>query len=213
MGKNQGIPKLFTYPMDHEGAIDYIINRMRTELPENLGYHALLHTLDVIKSAQYIAEAENVEGEDMCLLLTAAAYHDCGFIYKYHGHEEAGKKIATTTLPGFDYTPQQLQLILNMIEATRVPQQAHTHLERVLCDADLDYLGRDSYDVISQKLLDELLMSGKEISKKEWLNIQIKFLEDHHFWTDYSKKHRAPQKADVLARLKKQADDLDVIAD
>ncbi len=92
-----------------------------------------------------------------------------------------------------------------MIRSTRVPQKATSHLAMILCDADLDYLGRDSYDVISQTLLDELLMTGKDINDKQWLTIQIKFLEDHHYWTDYAKEHRAPQKAEVLARLKRDA--------
>ncbi len=191
--------------MEHEGAMDYIINRMRSELPHNLKYHALLHTLDVIKSAQYIGKAENVEADDMLILLTAAAYHDCGFIHTYAGHEEASCKIASDVLPDYGYSEEQIQLILDMIRSTKVPQQASSHLAMILCDADLDYLGRDSYDVISKTLLDELVMTGKDIDEKQWLNIQIKFLEDHQYWTNYSKEHRAPQKAEVLARLKRDA--------
>lgn len=185
--------------------MDYIINRMRAELPGNLQYHALLHTLDVIKSAKYIGEAESVTGDDLLLLLTAAAYHDCGFIDTYAGHEEASCKIASETLPRFGYNEDQINQVLAMIRSTKVPQQATSHLAMVLCDADLDYLGRDSYDVISKTLLDELVMTGKNIDDKQWLNIQIKFLEDHQYWTNYSKENRAPQKADVLARLKRDA--------
>lgn len=191
--------------MEHESAMDYIINRMRSELPNNLRYHALLHTLDVIKSAKYIAEAENITGDDLLILLTAAAYHDCGFIHTYAGHEEASCKIAAECLCGFGYDQQQIELILEMIRATKVPQKATSHLAMILCDADLDYLGRDSYDVISRTLLDELIMTGKDIDDKQWLNIQIKFLEDHQYWTNHSKKNRAPQKAEVLARLKREA--------
>ncbi len=191
--------------MEHEGAMDHIINRMRAELPGNLRYHALLHTLDVIKSAKYIGEAENITGDDLLLLLTAAAYHDCGFINTYAGHEEASCKIASSTLPDYGYNQHQIDSVLEMIRATKVPQQATSHLAMVLCDADLDYLGRDSYDVISKTLLDELVMTGKDIDEKKWLTIQIKFLEDHQYWTQYSKEHRAPQKAEVLARLKRDA--------
>ena len=39
--------------------------------------------------------------------------------------------------------------------ATKVPQSPKNHLEEILCDCDLDYLGRDDFEKISNNLFSE----------------------------------------------------------
>ena len=43
-------------------------------------YHSVAHTKDVVKAATRIAKAEGVEGDELTLLLTAAWFHDSGYI-------------------------------------------------------------------------------------------------------------------------------------
>lgn len=190
--------------MNSEKAIDYIVSRMRKDLPSRLLYHSLDHTIGVMKSARHIAEAEGVNHEDMKLLLTAAAYHDSGLLKVYEKHEEVSCELAREHLPQFGFTAEQVKAIEGMIRATRVPQSPVTHLEKILCDADLFYLGGEEYESISQRLYDELLQNGYEISDKEWLDIQIAFLKEHHYWTDYSLSRQAANKQAVLSRLEER---------
>ena len=64
-------------------------------------------------------------------------------------------------------------IIYNLILSTKVPQQPKTHLEEILCDADLDYLGRNDFEDISSNLLKELEINQK-ITNFNWLKIQEK---------------------------------------
>ncbi len=188
--------------MEQEKAIDHIIHKLRNELPSKLKYHSLYHTLEVMESAKKIGKAEGINKREEELLLTAAAYHDSGFLRTYKNHEEASCRIAAENLPRFGYSPAEISDIQNMIMATKVPQNPKDHLSRILCDADLDYLGGSQYDEISVHLYNEMVLEGIDIDPARWLDIQINFLEVHHYWTDYGKRELAPQKARVLKQLK-----------
>lgn len=187
--------------MEHQSAIDFIINQMRDKIPSRLKYHSLDHTLAVLKSIQSSSRRAGVNGEDLRLLLTAAAYHDAGFLNTYKNHEEESCSIARTHLPKFGFSEDQIEKVCGMIMATKVPQSPNTHLEKLLCDADLEYLGGDDYFTISNRLYEELHLNGHPISEEEWKKIQINFLEQHHYWTDWAIKNLTPNKEKVLQSL------------
>ncbi|NNK11647.1 MAG: hydrolase, partial [Flavobacteriaceae bacterium] len=79
-----------------------------------------------------------------------------------------------------------------------------THLERILCDADLDYLGRDDYGKISNLLLMELKRFGVALTKEGWRQKQISFLQKHNYHTPYAQKYREPVKQDHLKTIKEE---------
>ena len=90
-----------------------------------------------------------------------------------------------------------------MILATKIPQTPKNLLEQIICDADLDYLGRPDYAENSQLLLQELLLT-KKINKTEWLRIQDSFLTKHVYFTKTSKSKRNKLKSIVLESIKSQ---------
>ncbi len=89
-----------------------------------------------------------------------------------------------------------------MIRATKVPQEPKTFYEEILADADLDYLGRKDYNDISAKLFKEYLHFEIVSNKIEWLDLQIRFLENHKFHTDFAKKNREKLKFEKIKELK-----------
>lgn len=187
--------------MQYREAKKYILQRLKDELPAHLFYHGLHHTLDIVNSAVRIGEATGISGYEMRLLKTAALFHDSGFIISEKNHELESCKLVQQTLPTFGYTQEEIRRICGMIMATRIPQDPKNLLEKILCDADLDYLGRDDYIPISTQLLHELNHS-KKLSETDWLNTQVKFLEAHHYFTDVAKKERKSGKDAVLRSLK-----------
>lgn len=189
--------------MQFQKAKSYINGRLRKELPKHLTYHSVAHVKDVYKSAERLAAAEGVKGEDLKLLLTAVMYHDCGFMVQSKDHEKIGCDIVREHLPGFDYTLEQIERICGMIMATRIPQTPHNLLEEIIADADLDYLGRDDFWTIGNKLFEELQMYGIIQTEDEWNALQIRFLDQHHYFTDTAIQTRQPKKDEYTAVLKK----------
>ncbi|MES2278096.1 MAG: HD domain-containing protein [Bacteroidota bacterium] len=190
--------------MQFEQAGDFILNKLRNQLPAHFTYHQVNHTLDVYRAAERLALQENIGPEQMQLLLTAAWYHDTGFLVGPEGHEEESCRIATETLPGFGYSADEIVTICGLIRATRIPQTPHNHLEQILADADLDYLGRLDFDEIGNKLYNELLFTGKVSNKREWDFAQVKFMENHHYFTQTAINARQVQKDINLAKIKAQ---------
>lgn len=85
--------------------------------------------------------------------------------------------------------------------ATKIPQQPHNLLEQIICDADLDYLGRDDFYKIGETLRKEFLHYSIVNSDEEWETLQIKFLQNHHYHTISSQQLREPIKHQYLLQL------------
>jgi len=184
-------------------AEEYILEVLQKQLPNTLHYHQLSHTLDVVRASTEIAKEENINNpNELILLKTAALYHDCGFINVYENHEEEGCRIVSETLPKFSYSEQEINIICKMIMKTKIPQKPETHLEKILCDADLDHLGKDDFDIIGSQLLAEIRAYGFAGDESAWNKIQISFLESHVFWTESSKRNGNKKQSEHLQRLK-----------
>jgi predicted metal-dependent HD superfamily phosphohydrolase len=190
---------------DFTAAEKYIISLLEAGMPQ-LKYHNIDHIYDVLNAALVIAESEKISEEEIKLLRVAALLHDAGFIYSPKNHEERGADMAKEILPGYGLTASQIEIVSNMILATRIPQSPSTLLEKILCDADLDYLGRTDFYDVGGKLLEELTHLGVVETEREWNLVQKTFLESHRFHTNYSKTTREEAKkqrqAEIAAKLK-----------
>ena len=185
----------------------FIERWMRAHADERMPYHDLAHTLDVAASARRIAVAEGLGEEDAGLLDAAALLHDVGHhVSGTDGHEQASCRFARQHLPDFGFDAAQIERICGAIMATKMPQSPGDALERVLCDADLDYLGRPDFAAIGMRLFREMQYRGELHSEREWQELQDRFLGAHHYHTAWSRQQREPVKrrhhAQVLRWLK-----------
>jgi HD superfamily phosphodiesterase len=135
--------------MDQRSAKAFILSLLKEGLPARLTYHCFEHTVDVHTSAITIGEEEGVTGDDMELLKTAALFHDSGYLLGTERHEFAGCSLVREHLPRFGYSVDQVETVCSMIMATEVPQRPIDALGEVLCDADLDYLGRPDFSALA----------------------------------------------------------------
>jgi len=143
--------------MRYQEVKELMIERLSNDLPDELHYHGVHHTLDVLNVCVERAGQVELTENDKTLLCTAAIFHDCGFLNELKEHEKAGVEIARKVLPDFGYEATDIDCIVGMIMATKIPQSPKTKLERIICDADLDYLGRPE----KQRRLNELLEKWK----------------------------------------------------
>lgn len=192
--------------LDFEHVRNTILNRMKALLPANISYHDIPHTLNVEKAALRYANLEGVNKKDMELLQTAVLFHDSGFIIQYNENEEYGAEIARTILPSFGYNKDQIEIICKIILATKFSVEPETLLEKIMCDADHDYLGRPDYHSIVKKLKVEIeYYTDKTFTESEWIEFQLNFLENHHqYYTETAKNIRLTGKNNRINDLKKQ---------
>ena len=182
-----------------------ILSRLEKELDPRLGYHNITHTLDVLEQAEVLAKQEKVtDKHDLLLLKTAAVFHDSGFLFVYKGHEEKGCEIASESIKNV-FSEEDIKKVCGMIMATKIPQSPKTLLEQIICDADLDYLGRDDFEPISRTLHKEFIIFKIIPEDIIWDHIQIKFFESHHYFTGTSISKRNEKKLKHLDILKERS--------
>lgn len=180
----------------------YALDRLTRELSPLLTYHSLGHTRDdVLPAAQRLAALAGITGEALLLLETASLYHDLGFVVQREDHESISIAIAEAVLPGLGYTPGQLEVIRDLINATRLPQTPRSFLAEILTDADLDVLGRDDYWSRSDALRAEWAAFGVHSTDTEWYQGQVEFLKGQHYFTPMARALRDAQKQANLAGL------------
>lgn len=180
----------------------YILQKLRDELPAHLTYHTLHHTMDVYNRCEEIAQKEGLSGRMLELLLIAAVYHDAGYLYQRVNHEMRSCEIAKDVLSQYDYIEEDIEQVCRIIMATKLPQSPTSLAEKIICDADLDYLGRDDFFETGEGLYQEMLHAQVVENRHEWDEIQIKFLEQHRFFTVTSQQLRNTKKQENLNQLK-----------
>ncbi len=188
---------------DFAGAWQYALQRPERELSPLLVYHSVAHTRDdVVLAVERLATLEGVEGEERNLLLTAAWYHDIGFVETdAANHEVTGARIAAEVLPRYGLTPPQVRVVGDLILATRIQHSPATLLEEILADADLDLLGRDDFWTLNQALRIELAALGKPTTGKEWYAGQLAFLQTHHYYTAAAHSLRTASKQQHIQEM------------
>ncbi len=182
----------------------YIINLLEKELSPNLHYHSINHTKDVTEAVERLALMEGITDEDLFLLKSAATYHDAGFVEQYDKNEEIGMRMAREILPKYGYSQEQIDVIDGLIKSTEIPQSPNTLLQQIMCDADLDYLGRDDFHDIANLLRRELREHGKIDSDRLWDEIQVKFLTAHTYFTKSAIDTRQTKKMKHLEEIKEK---------
>ncbi|HRD81293.1 MAG: HD domain-containing protein [Saprospiraceae bacterium] len=188
--------------MNYHAAKAFIVEKLERELSADLTYHGLHHTLDVLHITEELCLMESIGVYESMLLKTAALFHDSGFIKNNKDHETLGCAIAREHLPRYDYTPLEIERICSMIMATKIPQSPANFLEAILCDADLDYLGREDFFDIGSTLFQELKTYQVLQREEDWNRLQVSFLEKHAFFTPTNQRRRAPRKQAYLEQLK-----------
>jgi uncharacterized protein len=197
---------------DWESANHYILERLERELPPDLFYHSLQHTRDdVLPAAERLSHMSALSSDETLLVRTAALYHDIGFIEQYSQNEQIAVRIASETLPQFGYSPDQIQRIGAIILATQLPQNPTNLLEEIICDADLDSLGRDDFFTTSHRLRQELQARGNSLSLAEWYRIQLRFLHGHNYFTAAARALRQAGKQQNIEELKRRLENLATI--
>lgn len=178
------------------------LDKLEKELPDYLYYHNVKHTIDVITQTELIGWGEGVTDHELLLLKTAALFHDMGQINGSRDHEDRSCEYAKKYLPTHKYTEEEINIICDIIMATKLPPQPKNLLQRIICDADLDYLGRSDFVPVSDTLFKELKEQNIIDDINEWNKMQVKFLSGHAYFTDTAKNLREVNKQDQIERIK-----------
>lgn len=201
-----------SYMDPNAGILDKAAKQVRLHfeknVPASLYFHDLHHTLQVVEASLQIAPSIPLLAEDRLALVLAAWFHDTGYGVQYEGHELASTEIAARFCREQGLPEALMAKVSACILATRMPQSPASPIEEIICDADMAHLGSGHYPEESKLLRKEInTVFNKDISKKAWRRTNIRFLQEHAYFTEYARTHFEPVKqAHLKALLEKEAD-------
>jgi class 3 adenylate cyclase len=181
---------------------ELVLDKLESELPDFLYYHNVKHTVDVVTEVELIGWAEGLDDEEILLLKTAALFHDAGHTVAYDDHEYHGAQMVREWLPAYGYTEDQIEKICQIIMATKLPPEPRNLHEAIICDADLDYLGRSDMIPVSNNLYKELSEQNKIGSFNDWNKLQLKFITGHSYFTKTAQSLREVNKQKQIERIR-----------
>ena len=182
---------------------EMILDKLENELPSCLYYHNVKHTVDVVTEVELIGWAEGLDDEGILLLKTAALFHDAGHTIGYDEHELHSARMVREMLPGYGYSEEQIEKICEIIMATKLPPRPVDIYQKIICDADLDYLGRSDMIPVSNTLYKELSEQNKVGTLNDWNKLQLKFITGHTYFTKTAQSLREVNKQKQIERIKK----------
>jgi predicted metal-dependent HD superfamily phosphohydrolase len=193
-------PKPQLLPAAREFATDIFLNKV----DKSISYHNLEHTQDVVLACEEMADYYQLNSDDRIALIIAAWFHDTGFSSgDSHGHEAISIRLATNFLQEHNADQILIKKITSCIEATKMPQSPGNLIEQIICDADLFHIGTDEFKTKNEQLRQELVeFSHEDLPKKKWRKLNIAFLENHKYFTDYGRRKLQPVKEQHLEEIK-----------
>ena len=187
----------------------YIRDLFKQELPVGIKFHDANHTLHpergVVAIANRIALSEKISDHDRELLIAAAYFHDTGYIREYEKNEPIAARMAGRILRLIGYKPNEIKKIQKMILATDLACEPKTHLEKILCDADLDNLGREDFFKLDAKLREGRRIRGLDVSDDaKWYKGTLAVIQNHKYYTASQKTMREEGKHKNIKKLIKK---------
>ena len=189
-------------------AREFATDIFQNKVSKSFKYHNLDHTRQVVRAAEEMADYYQLQPEDRNAVVIAAWFHDTGFSNgESKGHEAVSVELATQFLKEHNADSFLIEKVAKCIEATKMPQTPGSLIEQIVCDADLFHLGTDEFRIRNEDLRQELSeISQEDLSKKKWRKMNIKFMGNHEYFTDYGKRKLQPVKEQHIADLKNRDD-------
>lgn len=191
------------YKQLQEDVASHVRHYFQTHNDPRLVYHNLAHTEEVVNAAQQIANHYQLSDEDFFTVTVAAYFHDTGYFEDALSHEAKGAEMADHFLEKHNVNTNIRNGVKSAILATKIPQQPTNEIDKILCDADLFHLGLTDFRKKGKLMHKEVeLIYKKDISKTEWRQKDIQFMESHHYHTDYANLLLSDQKQANIDKLK-----------
>ena len=132
-------------------------------------------------------------------------FHDTGYIREYEKNEPIAARMAGRILNLIGYKPEEVKKVQKMILATDLEVEPKTHVEKILCDADLDNLGREDFFKLEEKLREGRRARGIDVSDDEkWYRRTLEFIKGHQYYIGSQKKLRGKGKQKNIKGLLKK---------
>ncbi len=166
-----------------EDVEEAVIRIFTDDAPPNLYFHNLSMARGIIAQVELICRSEQVPERTFFVLKLASFFLITGYITDYEKPEEASLAFMDEILPRYRID-EQLVNESRLLISNSYNESYNTLADKILHDARYEYLGRNDYIRLNDRLLKERTEHGLEIRKEGWEEIQKHLLANHEFLTE-----------------------------
>ena len=189
----------------------YVRTFFKDNKNKKIVFHNLKQTLQRVQICKKIIKEEQVATQDGFFLICAAWFCTTGYLLAPNNPIPESVSIANGFLSKAGCKADDIQKILELINATNPTHLPLGKLEEVIADAIHDDDGSATY-FSKQKLLRKQieLISGVKISRREWWEQKLSELSTYQYKTELCKVRRDTQKFINIDRLRERVLDLNI---
>lgn len=182
----------------------YVEKNLAEKLPQGYRFHNFDHAVNIVNAVNEIAEGMHITDHQRHILLTAAWFHDIGYIWQIENHETAGAAVARAFLTEKGVDEDDIAQVQACIIATKYPPNPQNVLEQIICDADLLHLGQKDFFEQAALLREEWALTRQNnYSDEEWHALNLEFVVNHNFHTKFCRKNHDGRKAKNIKEISK----------
>jgi predicted metal-dependent HD superfamily phosphohydrolase len=186
---------------------EFVTDYFEKHIDARYTFHSLAHTKRTVKNTLMLCEKIGIDTPDQEIVLIAAWFHDCGISQSYDEHEAKSMQIAKRFLEEQKYSDENIDKVISCIQATKPGNKPENILEKIIHDANIIHLGKKNYFKRNKELFKEYKnVLNKSVSNAEWVKINIEFISDNDFETDYAKENFSDQRLINLSTLQESLD-------
>jgi adenylate cyclase len=183
---------------------EFVIKMFEDEAPPDLYFHNSSLVKNICNQVELISVAENLPETEYINLKLAGVFLLTGYISDYEKPMEGSFRIVEEILPANGFYHESIE------ETKRIIKNAYTsniesNADKILHDAQNDYLGRVDFAKLTDKLLRERTAYGKGCDNKAWIDLQIKYLREHDFITETARLLRSVSLEEQEESLKRNS--------
>lgn len=172
---------------------------------ENLLYHSIDHTKNVVDLANEIAAHYELSEKDIIILNIAAWFHDIGHLYSDpSSHEQKSAELMREWLADKDEYAELGDEIEKTILATKFSTPPQGLAQQIIKDADTFHFGTARFKKMDKLIKKEMTLRKQGTIVTDWKKNTLALLESHQFYTSYCKDLLEPQKQKNIAKIKKK---------
>ena len=152
-------------------------------LDKHYTYHNAAHTREVCDAVKLFTANSILPSATLTALRIAAIFHDFGYLVRSYDNELLALPYIKDFGREFGIEESVLMEAHDLISETVFPYAPVTPAGMILCDADIEYIGRKDFFVQAELFRQELSAEGVVYTDEQWWSLEVKFLQENCFFT------------------------------
>ena len=167
---------------------EQVLDLLQLKFPEDRHYfRGASHTINALSVVEEYIDNMRLGTYEAQILRMGVLMRDLAELNTIE-HGEDGIELVKKTMSDAGFTFVQTKVVSDLVKSSRRPHRPTNLLERIICDVDMEFLGREDHEEANEMFFQELLKNSLVSSREEWEQWQQDMLENYKYHTPYGRE-------------------------